>query len=135
MLTGLDHIGIAVQSIEEVAPVFRALGMTCEGTEDVAEQHVKVAFFRLGSLRIELLEPTSSAGPVARFLASRGPGVHHVALASGDVAADLRRLEAEGLQLVDASPRSGADGKQVAFLHPNSTAKVLVELCGPQEFK
>jgi methylmalonyl-CoA/ethylmalonyl-CoA epimerase len=131
MLTGLDHIGIAVQSIAAVAPVFRALGMTCEGTEDVAEQHVKVAFFRLGDLRIELLEPTSTDGPVARFLASRGPGVHHVALASGDVAADLRRLQAEGLELVDASPRSGADGKQVAFLHPNSTARVLVELCSP----
>lgn len=130
MLTGLEHVGVAVESLEAAIPVFRTLGFELETVEDVASQQVRVAFLRLGGFRLELLEPTAEEGALAKFLATRGPGLHHLAFGSDRMAADLQDLAGLGIELIDRSPRPGSEGKQVAFLHPRSTARVLVELCG-----
>lgn len=132
MLKKINHIGIAVNSIDEAAPFYRdVLGMQYEGTEEVAEQKVRVAFFVVGESRIELLEPTSADSPVARFLDKNGPGVHHVAYEVVDLPHRLAQLKAEGVRLVDESPRRGAHGTHIAFLHPKASGGVLTELCQP----
>jgi methylmalonyl-CoA/ethylmalonyl-CoA epimerase len=121
----LDHVGIATRSIEEAAPVFELLtGAPCSPVEELPGQDVNVAFVG----RIELLEPRSPVGPVARFIERRGTGLHHVAFRVPDIAAALSRLRAEGLEPVDAEPRPGAGGHLVAFLHPRSAGGVLWEL-------
>ncbi len=130
MITKLDHVAIAVTSLDASLVPFQALGLTCERIEEVAEQHVRVALLRIGDVHLELLEPTSGESPIAQFLTKRGPGLHHVALESDDVAADLVALRAKGLQLIDEVPRRGAGNKLIAFLHPRSLAGVLTELCG-----
>jgi methylmalonyl-CoA/ethylmalonyl-CoA epimerase len=130
----ISHIGIAVTSIEEAAPFYRdILGMQFEGTEVVAEQQVKVAFFAVGESRIELLEPTSPDSPVAKFLEKNGPGVHHVAYEVADLKGRLAQLKAQGLRLIDETPRSGAHHTRIAFLHPKASGGVLTELCQPGE--
>lgn len=121
----LDHIAIAVPSIEEAAPVYERLtGERCSPIEVIDGQGVAVAF--VGS--VELLEPRDPDGTVARFLERNGPGLHHVAWRTPDIRAELARLTGEGFELVDAEPRPGAGGHLVAFLHPRSTGKVLTEL-------
>lgn len=121
----LDHVGVAVSSIDEARPLFELLtGDICSPTEEIESQGVAVAF--VGSL--ELLEPRGAEGPVARFLERRGPGLHHVALRVPDIEAALSRFQAEGVRVVDETPRPGARGHRVAFLHPRSTGGVLVEL-------
>ena len=128
----ISHIGIAVASIEESAPFYRdVLGMEFEGTEVVAEQKVKVAFFVVGESRIELLEPTSDDSPVAKFLAKNGPGVHHVAYQVADLEQRLAALKAEGVRLIDEAPRGGAHNTRIAFMHPKASGGVLTELCEP----
>jgi len=128
----ISHIGIAVANIEEAAPFYRdVLGMEFEGTEVVAEQKVKVAFFAVGESRIELLEPTSEDSPVAKFLAKNGPGVHHVAFEVADLEQRLAALKAEGVRLIDEAPRMGAHNTRIAFLHPKASGGVLTELCEP----
>ena len=128
----ISHIGIAVANIEEAAPFYRdVLGMEFEGTEVVAEQKVKVAFFAVGESRIELLEPTSEDSPVAKFLAKNGPGVHHVAFEVADLEQRLVALKAEGVRLIDEAPRMGAHNTRIAFLHPKASGGVLTELCQP----
>jgi methylmalonyl-CoA/ethylmalonyl-CoA epimerase len=128
----ISHIGIAVASIEEASPFYRdVLGMEFEGTEVVAEQKVKVAFFAVGESRIELLEPTADDSPVAKFLEKNGPGVHHVAYEVADLEQRLTALKAEGVRLVDESPRTGAHSTRIAFLHPKASGGVLTELCEP----
>jgi len=128
----ISHIGIAVANIEEAAPFYRdVLGMEFEGTEVVAEQKVKVAFFAVGESRIELLEPTSEDSPVAKFLAKNGPGVHHVAYEVADLEQRLAALKAEGVRLIDEAPRMGAHNTRIAFLHPKASGGVLTELCEP----
>jgi methylmalonyl-CoA/ethylmalonyl-CoA epimerase len=128
----ISHIGIAVASIEEATPFYRdVLGMEFEGTEVVAEQKVKVAFFAVGESRIELLEPTADDSPVAKFLAKNGPGVHHVAYEVADLQQRLAALKAEGVRLIDESPRTGAHSTRIAFLHPKASGGVLTELCEP----
>lgn len=128
----ISHIGIAVASIEEAAPFYRdVLGMEFEGTEVVAEQKVKVAFFAVGESRIELLEPTSDDSPVAKFLARNGPGVHHVAYQVDDLEQRLAALKAAGVRLIDETPRSGAHNTRIAFMHPKASGGVLTELCEP----
>ena len=128
----ISHIGIAVANIEEAAPFYRdVLGMEFEGTEVVAEQKVKVAFFAVGESRIELLEPTSEDSPVAKFLAKNGPGVHHVAFEVADLELRLAALKAEGVRLIDEAPRMGAHNTRIAFLHPKASGGVLTELCEP----
>ena len=128
----ISHIGIAVTSIEAAAPFYRdVLGMEFEGTEVVAEQKVKVAFFVVGESRIELLEPTAEDSPVAKFLAKNGPGVHHVAYEVADIEQRLAALKAEGVRLIDEAPRTGAHNTRIAFMHPKASGGVLTELCEP----
>ncbi len=128
--THIEHIGIAVKSLTESLPLFeRLLGTPCYATEEVAEQKVKTAFFKVGQTKIELLEPTSPESPIAKFIEKRGEGVHHLAFAVPDLPASLAELKSAGTQLIDAQPRAGAEGLQIAFLHPKSTNSVLVELC------
>ena len=128
----ISHIGIAVTSIEESTPFYSdVLGMEFEGTEVVAEQKVKVAFFAVGESRIELLEPTSEDSPVAKFLEKNGPGIHHVAYEVADLEQRLADLKAEGVRLIDESPRTGAHQTRIAFMHPKASGGVLTELCEP----
>ena len=128
----ISHIGIAVASIEEATPFYRdVLGLEFEGSEVVAEQKVKVAFFVVGESRIELLEPTAADSPVARFLEKNGPGVHHVAYEVADLQQRLAQLKLDGVRLIDESPRTGAHKTQIAFLHPKASGGVLTELCQP----
>lgn len=134
--TGLNHLGIAVTSIAEARTFYESLlGAVYEGEEVVAEQRVRTAFFRIGegpgAVRIELLEPTSDDSPVAKFLAKRGPGLHHVAYTVDDVQASLDEAERAGIRRIDSAPRRGAHGAEIAFLHPQSTGGLLTELCRP----
>ncbi|AMV73906.1 methylmalonyl-CoA epimerase [Desulfuromonas carbonis] len=130
-MTGkINHIGIAVKSLEASLPFYRdILGMKFEGTEEVAEQKVRVAFLAVGESRIELLEPTAEDSPVARFLEKNGEGIHHLAYQVEDLAAALARLKEQGVRLVDEVPRRGAHGTRIAFLHPKASGGVLTELC------
>lgn len=125
----IDHIGIAVQSLEEAALPYKMLGLELTHVEEVPEQGVKVAMLPVGESKIELLEPLSSESPIAKFLEKKGSGVHHIAFSVEDIEGELKRLQKEGLRLIDEQPRQGAHGAQIAFLHPKSTHGVLVELC------
>ncbi|MDT8441562.1 MAG: methylmalonyl-CoA epimerase [Desulfuromonadales bacterium] len=128
----ISHIGIAVTSIDDVAPFYRdVLGLEYEGDEVVAEQKVRVAFFAVGESRIELLEPTEADSPVARFLEKNGPGIHHLAYEVDELAARLATLKSQGVRLVDETPRNGAHQTRIAFLHPKASGGVLTELCEP----
>ena len=130
MLTKINHIGIAVKSLEETIPFYRdSLGMTLTGTEEVASQKVRVAFLTIGESKIELLEPTSDDSPVAKFLEKNGPGVHHVAYGVEDLEAAIAALTAGDTRMIDAVPRDGAHGARIAFIHPKSSGGVLTELC------
>lgn len=125
----VDHIGIAVNSLEEAIPLYRALlGRPPDGRETVGAEGVRVAFFGRGSGRVELLEPTEPDSPVARFLGKRGPGVHHVCLEVPDLARALERARASGAKPIPPGVRTGAGGRRVAFLHPRTTGGVLLEL-------
>ena len=126
----INHIGIAVQSIDAVIPFYRdQLGMKFTGKEDVAEQKVRVAMLCVGESKIELLEPLSSDSPVAKFLEKNGQGIHHVAYEVEDVRAAIAKLVAEGCRMIDENPRQGAHGTLIAFIHPKSSHGVLTELC------
>jgi methylmalonyl-CoA/ethylmalonyl-CoA epimerase len=130
----IDHIGIATGGIAEVADFYReALGLEIEEIEEVAEQKVRVAMLPIGESRIELLEPTTSDSPISKFLAKRGPGIHHVAIQVENIRESLRKMKEEGARLIDEEPRTGAGGCLVAFVHPSSTGGVLVELVENQE--
>ena len=132
MITKIDHLGIAVPSIDETAKYYETtLGLKCLGREEVPSQKVKTAFFQAGETCIELLEPTSPDSPVAKFLETKGEGVHHVAFGSSDVVAQLVQAKNAGARLINETPVPGAHGKQVAFLHPKSTFGVLTEFCTP----
>jgi methylmalonyl-CoA/ethylmalonyl-CoA epimerase len=125
----LHHVGIAVASLKEAVPVFeKLLGASPLQEETVEDQKARVVVFSLGESRIELLEATSADSPVGRFIAQRGPGVHHLTLTVENLAESLRELERKGIRLVDRTPRAGAGHEQIAFLHPKSTAGVLIEL-------
>nr|WP_309862438.1 methylmalonyl-CoA epimerase [Desmospora profundinema] len=129
----MDHIGIAVRSIREALPLYRDVwGMEYLGEETVESEGVRVAFFRLGESKVELLEPLHEESAVARFLEKRGEGVHHIALRVKDIEFRLQQLAASGIRLIHDKPKTGAGGNRVAFLHPRSTGGVLVELCEPQ---
>lgn len=129
----INHIGVAVNSIEKSVPFYRdILGMRYEGSEEVAEQKVRVAFLAVGESRIELLEPTSSDSPVARFLEKNGEGTHHIAYEVADLEGALSDLRSAGVALIDQAPRAGAHGTRIAFLHPKATGGVLTELCQPK---
>ena len=124
-------MGIAVESIEKALPYFEnVLGLKCYAVEEVADQKVKTAFLKVGEVKLELLEPTSPDSPVAKYLANGGKGIHHVAFAVEDgVAEALAECEGKEIRLIDKAPRKGAEGLQIAFLHPKSTCGILTELC------
>ena len=125
----IHHVGIAVESLITAIPIFeKILGRPPDAQESVEDQKVRVAVFNLSGSRIELLEATSTESPIARFIAKRGQGIHHLTITVPQLAARLRDLEKSGLRLIDREPRKGAAGEQIAFLHPSSTAGVLVEL-------
>lgn len=125
----IDHIGIATNGIEEAAAAYRdALGIQVSETEEVSGQKVRVAMLPIGESRIELLEATSADSPISKFLAKRGPGIHHIALRVDDIRARLADLKSKGARLIDEEPRLGAGGCLVAFIHPSSTGGVLIEL-------
>jgi methylmalonyl-CoA/ethylmalonyl-CoA epimerase len=129
LIRGLRHIGIAVRSLQERVPLYRALGLEVSGGEDVHAEMVRVAFFAAGETRIELLEPTAPESPVARFIARRGEGLHHICFEVDDIRATMKELARQGFQLLSEEPRAGANGTQVCFVHPRSTGGVLIELC------
>ncbi len=125
----LDHIGIAVKSIDETKKLYSdILGLLHEGSETVEEQKVTTAFFPVGDTEIELLESTSPDGPIAKYLEKKGEGVQHLAFRVDNIEAALEELKAKGIKLIDEKPRMGAGGAKIAFLHPKSTYGVLVEI-------
>ena len=130
-ISHIEHLGIAVKNIEESLPFYEdVLGLKCYNIETVEDQKVKTAFLKVGDTKIELLEPTSPDSPIAKFLETRGQGVHHIAYSVADgVQNALVEVEAKGVRLIDKAPRKGAEGLNIAFLHPKSTEGVLTELC------
>lgn len=129
-LNYIEHIGIAVKDITAAIKYYEeVLGLTCYSIEEVPEQKVKTAFFKLGQTKIELLESTSPDGPVGKFIEKKGEGIHHIAFAVIDLEAQLMDASSKQVQLIDAVPRKGAEGLDIAFLHPKSTFGVLTELC------
>ena len=124
----IDHVGVAVRSIDEALAIYRALGLQETGREEVSTQGVVTAFLPVGESRIELVEPTAPDSPVARFLAKRGPGLHHICFAVDNLEAALQDLEVRGFRLLNARPVPGANGKRIAFLHPQAGNGVLIEL-------
>ena len=129
-LTHIEHLGIAVKSLEDAIPFYEeVLGLKCYAVEEVAEQKVKTAFFKVGQTKIELLESTDPEGPVGKFIEKRGEGVHHLAFAVEGLQESLDLLAEKGVKLIDKTPRKGAEGLNIAFLHPKSTFGVLTELC------
>ena len=129
-LKNIDHIGIAVTNLQESLSFWEtSLGIELHGIEEVAEQNVRTAFLPVGGTEIELLEPTSADSSVARFIEKHGEGLHHIAIRVDDIEATLAELKAKGIQLIDETPRNGAGGARIAFVHPKATHGVLLELC------
>ena len=134
MLGRIDHIGVAVEDLDAALPLYRdALGMPLVHRETVTEQGVEAALLDVGEGHVELLQPLGPDTPVGKFLAGRGPGLHHVAYQVADVAGTLDALRSAGLRLIDEQPRTGIRGSRVAFLHPKSTGGVLTEIVQPAE--
>jgi len=129
MIERLNHIGIAVEDLEEAIRLYRdVIGLSFQGIEEVPSERVRVAMFQVGDTRIELLQGTGDDSPITKFIAKRGMGVHHLAFCVDDAGAELERLSSSGLRLLDESPRKGAHGTRVVFVHPKSTMGVLTEL-------
>lgn len=130
----IDHIGVAVENLNEAMKLYsESLGLEIEGTGEVKEQKVKVAFIPLGESRIELIESTDPNGLIAKFIKSRGEGIHHIALEVDHIEDVLQKLKERGVQLIDEKPRIGTHKMKIAFLHPRSTKGVLLELCEKRE--
>ncbi len=128
--THIEHIGIAVTNLEESIEYYEnVLGLKCYAIEEVADQKVRTAFFKVGDTKIELLESTSEDGPIGKFVAKKGPGMHHIAFAVEDASKALKDAEDNGVKLIDKTSRKGAEGLNIGFLHPKSTGGVLTELC------
>ncbi|MBN1112771.1 MAG: methylmalonyl-CoA epimerase [Bacteroidales bacterium] len=126
----IEHIGIAVKSLEEAIPFYeKVLGLKCYNVEEVADQKVKTAFFKVGQTKIELLESTDPEGPIGKFIEKKGEGIHHLAFAVDGINDKLQQAEEMGVRLIDKTSRKGAEGLDIAFLHPKSTFGVLTELC------
>ena len=130
MIRKINHVGIAVSSLDEHIPFYRdVLGLTFAGTEEVPGQKVRVAMFQVGEVKIELLEPLSEESPIAKFIEKKGEGIHHLAYETDDIENELEGMKAKEIRLIDEEPRHGAHGSRIAFLHPRSSGKVLTELC------
>jgi len=128
--THIEHIGIAVKSLDEAIPFYeKMLGTKCYAIEEVTDQKVKTAFLRIGQTKIELLESTDPEGPVGKHIEKRGEGIHHIAYSVEDIESHLKDAEESGIRLIDLQPRKGAEGLDIAFLHPKSTFGVLTEFC------
>lgn len=129
-ISHIEHIGIAVKNLEESIKYYEGiLGLKCYAIEEVAEQKVKTAFFKVGETKIELLESTDPEGPIGKFIEKKGEGIHHLAFKVNDLPEALKEAEEKGVRLIDNNPRKGAEGLNIAFLHPKSTGGVLTELC------
>jgi methylmalonyl-CoA/ethylmalonyl-CoA epimerase len=128
--THIEHIGIAVANLENAIAFYeKVLNLECYKIEEVPNQKVRTAFFLIGQTKIELLESTDPEGPIGKFIEKRGEGIHHLAFAVTDIREQLRHAEKEGIRLIDAEPRKGAENLDIAFLHPKSASGVLIELC------
>jgi methylmalonyl-CoA/ethylmalonyl-CoA epimerase len=128
--THIEHIGIAVKSLDDAISFYeKVFGLECYAVEEVADQKVKTAFFKVGATKIELLESTDSEGPIGKFIEKKGEGIHHMAFAVEGLAEELKEAEEKGVRLIDKQPRKGAEGLNIGFLHPKSTFGVLTELC------
>ncbi|HOG20353.1 MAG TPA: methylmalonyl-CoA epimerase [Salinivirgaceae bacterium] len=126
----IEHIGIAVKNLDDAIPFFtKLLGQECYAIEEIKDQKVKTAFFKVGQTKIELLEPTDPEGPIGKFIEKRGEGIHHIAFAVDDVNAALKEAEEMNIRLIDKTGRKGAEGLNIGFLHPKSTYGVLTEFC------
>lgn len=129
-ISHIEHIGIAVKDLKTAIPYYEnMLGLKCYSVEEVADQKVKTAFFMVGQTKIELLEPTSEDSTIASFIEKRGEGMHHIAFCVDNAANALTEMEEKGARLIDKTPRNGAEGLKIGFLHPKSTGGVLTELC------
>lgn len=129
-ISHIEHIGIAVENLEEAIAYYQdKLGLTCYAVEEVADQKVKTAFFKVGEVKIELLESTDPEGPIGKYVEKKGEGIHHIAFAVDQIEDKLKHAEEKGIRLIDTTPRKGAEGLDIAFLHPKSTYGVLTELC------
>ncbi len=129
-ISHIEHIGIAVKNLEESIKFYEdVLGLKCYSIEEVADQKVKTAFFMVGQTKVELLESTAPEGPIGKFIEKKGEGVHHMAFAVKGIEDALAKMDKKGVRLIDKAPRKGAEGLDIAFLHPKSTHGVLMELC------
>ncbi|BDD05150.1 methylmalonyl-CoA epimerase [Aureibacter tunicatorum] len=129
-ISHIEHIGIAVNDLKEAIDYYEGLlGLKCYAIEEVEEQKVRTAFFKVGDTKIELLESTEANGPIGKFIEKRGQGIHHIAFAVKDIQKNLDEAVAKDVKVIDKSPRKGAEGLDIAFLHPKSTFGVLTELC------
>lgn len=129
-LSHIEHIGIAVKNLDETIKFYQeVLGLKCYAIEEVADQKVKTAFFQIGETKIELLEATDPQGPIGKFIEKRGEGIHHIAFAAKGLESSLEELKSKGIKLIDEKLRRGAEGLNIAFLHPKTTFGVLTELC------
>lgn len=129
-ISHIEHIGIAVKNLEEAIPYYEnVLGLKCYAVEEVKDQKVKTAFFKVGQTKIELLESTDPEGPIGKFIEKRGEGIHHLAYAVKNIEGAIAEMEGKGVQMIDKAPRKGAEGLHIAFLHPKSSGSVLTEIC------
>jgi len=134
--THIEHIGIAVKNLDDAIKLYeKLLGLECYKIEEVADQKVRTAFFLIGQTKIELLESTDPDGPVGKFIEKRGEGIHHIAFSVENIEEKLAETEQAGIMLIDKNPRKGADGLDIAFLHPKSTAGALIEICSPAKLE
>ncbi|ASJ12923.1 methylmalonyl-CoA epimerase [Thermococcus thioreducens] len=129
MIKKIDHVGIAVRNLDEAIKVWEGLGLKVEEIEEVPDQKVRTAIIHVGESRIELLEGTSEDSPIAKFIAKRGEGIHHIALGVDNIEEHLEKLKEKGYRLIDEKPRTGAGGARIAFVHPKAVTGVLLELC------
>ena len=130
-LTHIEHIGIAVKDITRAIQFYENVyGLKCYAVEEVKDQKVKTAFFMIGQTKIELLESTDPEGPIGKFIEKKGEGIHHIAFAAENIEECLNELKSKNVQLIDQQPRKGAEGLDIAFLHPKATIGVLTEICG-----
>ena len=135
-ISHIEHIGIAVKSLDTARKYYEdTLGLRCYAVEEVADQKVRTAFFMVGQTKIELLESTDPEGPIGKFIEKRGEGIHHIAFAVRDLPGALAEAGGKGVRLIDQAPRAGAEGLQIAFLHPESTCGVLTELCAKRHMQ
>ena len=129
-LTYIEHIGIAVKNLDESIKFYEnVFGLKCYAVEEVKDQKVKTAFFQIGETKIELLESTETDGPISKFIEKRGEGIHHIAFKTKDINSSLKELKEKNIRLIDEQPRKGAEGLNIAFLHPKAANGVLIELC------